>query len=50
MSDHAELRAKVEATANAQPMQILVNNTGGPPGGPAHTAALDEFLRAFNQH
>jgi 3-oxoacyl-[acyl-carrier protein] reductase len=50
MSDHAELRAKVEATANAHPVQILVNNTGGPPGGPAHTADIDAFLAAFNQH
>lgn len=50
MSDHAELRAKVEATANAQPVTILVNNTGGPPGGPANTAATDDYRRAFDQH
>ena len=50
MADHAALRAKVEATANAHPLQILVNNTGGPPGGPASSAAADEFLAAFNQH
>jgi 3-oxoacyl-[acyl-carrier protein] reductase len=50
MNEHAELRAKVEATANAHPVQVLVNNTGGPPGGPAHTAALDDFRIAFNQH
>jgi 3-oxoacyl-[acyl-carrier protein] reductase len=49
-NEHAELRAKVEATVNAHPVQILVNNTGGPPGGPAHTAALDDFRIAFNQH
>ena len=34
MREHADLRAKVEATANAHPVQILINNTGGPPGGP----------------
>lgn len=50
MREHAELRAKVEATANAHPIQILVNNTAGPPGGPANTAAPDDFLRAFEQH
>ncbi len=50
MLDHVELRAKVEATANAHPIQILINNSGGPPGGPAHTAAPDDFLRAFTQH
>jgi 3-oxoacyl-[acyl-carrier protein] reductase len=50
MNDHPELRAKIEATVNTHPVQILVNNTGGPPGGPAHTAALDDFRIAFNQH
>ncbi len=50
MNEHAALRAKVEATANAHAVQILVNNTGGPPGGPAHTAATAAFLDAFNQH
>ena len=50
MRDHPELRAKVEATANAQPIQILVNNSGGPPGGPAHAASPDEFRDAFEQH
>ncbi len=50
MSDHAELRAKVESVANAQPVSILVNNTGGPPGGPASTASADDYRRAFEQH
>lgn len=29
---------------------ILVNNTGGPPGGLAIDASTDEFLSAFNNH
>ena len=29
---------------------ILINNTGGPPGGQAIDAATDEFLAAFNNH
>lgn len=29
---------------------ILVNNTGGPPGGSAMNATLEEFLSAFNNH
>ena len=49
MGDADTLRAKVEATANARAVQILVNNSGGPPGGPASTAAPDEFRRAFEQ-
>jgi 3-oxoacyl-[acyl-carrier protein] reductase len=50
MNDHAALRAKVEAAAKARAVQILVNNSGGPPGGHAHTAAIDEFRTAFEQH
>ncbi|NCT68237.1 MAG: SDR family oxidoreductase [Rhodanobacteraceae bacterium] len=50
MREHDALRAQVEATANAQPVQILVNNSGGPPGGPANSAAPDEFRAAFEQH
>jgi 3-oxoacyl-[acyl-carrier protein] reductase len=50
MSDHAALRTKVEALAGARPVHVLVNNTGGPPGGPAHTAETDAFITAFNQH
>ncbi len=30
--------------------EILVNNTGGPPPGPAHLANTDEFLAAFQNH
>lgn len=33
-----------------EPYHILVNNTGGPPAGPAHSADLEEYLNAFNQH
>lgn len=32
------------------PVHILVNNTGGPPGGPITNAKTDEFLQAFNNH
>jgi 3-oxoacyl-[acyl-carrier protein] reductase len=31
-------------------IHILVNNTGGPPGGAALTATTEEFLSAFNNH
>lgn len=29
---------------------ILINNTGGPAGGPVFSASIDEFERAFTQH
>lgn len=44
------LRAQVEALVAGKPVQILINNTGGPPGGPAHTAEVAAFLDAFNKH
>ena len=50
MNEHTELRVRVEAAANDRAVHILINNSGGPPGGPAHTAALDDFRIAFNQH
>ena len=31
-------------------VHILVNNTGGPPGGPLKDADTQEFIQAFNQH
>lgn len=50
MSDHTALRAKVEAAVIGKPVQILINNTGGPPGGQAQSAKVEEFLAAFGQH
>jgi 3-oxoacyl-[acyl-carrier protein] reductase len=32
------------------PIQILVNNTGGPPGGLLYEAAPHDFIKAFSQH
>lgn len=45
-----DLRAKVDALVARAPAHILVNNTGGPPGGPAHTADAAAFLDAFQRH
>ncbi|MGA9343065.1 MAG: SDR family oxidoreductase [Rhodanobacteraceae bacterium] len=49
-TDRDGLRARVEALTNARAAQIVVNNTGGPPGGSAHAADIAEYLDAFNQH
>lgn len=32
------------------PHHILINNTGGPPGGPIAEATAEEFLRAYHMH
>jgi 3-oxoacyl-[acyl-carrier protein] reductase len=48
--DTDRLRAQVQALAAGKPVHILVNNTGGPPGGPVHAAESDAFERAFRQH
>ena len=50
MDDTDALRTAVEAHVAAHPAQILVNNTGGPPGGPAHAAQTDAFVEAFRRH
>ena len=50
MDDTDALRAAVEMHVAAHPVQILVNNTGGPPGGAAHAAAPEAFESAFRRH
>ncbi|MDH5823172.1 SDR family oxidoreductase [Luteimonas sp. RD2P54] len=45
-----ELRAQAGALAAERPVQILVNNSGGPPGGPAHGADAQAYLDAFGKH
>ncbi len=50
MDDTDALRAAVETHVAAHPVQILVNNTGGPPGGAAHAAAPEAFESAFRRH
>ena len=36
--------------AEQKAIHILVNNTGGPPGGPITEATPDAFLSAYNNH
>ena len=44
------LRAAVAGLADAAPVHILVNNTGGPPGGPVLGADESAFVDAFSRH
>ncbi|MCA9306472.1 MAG: SDR family oxidoreductase [Phycisphaerales bacterium] len=39
-----------DAIKKSQRYEILINNTGGPPGGQAVDARPDEFARAFEAH
>ena len=50
-SNPIELKKKItEFVENGNSVNVLVNNTGGPKGGPIKDAEIDEFLLAFNQH
>jgi 3-oxoacyl-[acyl-carrier protein] reductase len=40
----------VAARVSDHPAQILINNTGGPPGGSAHDAQAAEYVDAFSRH
>lgn len=50
VADAAGLRAQVSALAASKAVHILVNNTGGPPGGAANEAGDDAYLDAFHKH
>jgi 3-oxoacyl-[acyl-carrier protein] reductase len=50
LTDADGLRKLVDAKVAERPVHILVNNTAGPPGGPAHAAAPEAYLRVFHQH
>lgn len=50
VADTEALRAQVQALAGQRPVHILVNNSGGPPGGRAVDAAADAYLDAFQRH
>jgi 3-oxoacyl-[acyl-carrier protein] reductase len=45
-----DLLEKVRAVLVRKPLHILVNNTGGPPGGPITEATAAAFLSAAQQH
>lgn len=49
-SDNESVKEMAYSIAAEYDVQILVNNTGGPAGGPISEAKSDEFINAFNQH
>jgi len=44
------LKAELDKYLKDHTIDILVNNTGGPPAGPAIEAKPEEYLAAFSQH
>jgi 3-oxoacyl-[acyl-carrier protein] reductase len=50
MQDTSSLQATVADIVATHPVHILINNTGGPPGGPAHSAEPAAFEDTFRQH
>lgn len=46
-----ELKDKLDSYLSKNPTaHILINNTGGPAGGPIFNADISEFMNAMNQH
>jgi 3-oxoacyl-[acyl-carrier protein] reductase len=48
--EHLRMAIGEWTSRNPHPVHILVNNAGGPPGGPSFGADIGEFHAAFNQH
>ena len=49
-ADTDGLRSAIAGLCADRPVHVLVNNTAGPAGGPAHTATEDAFLDTFRRH
>lgn len=49
-ADREALERAVSALVAAKPVQILINNTGGPAPGPIALASEAQFLDTFGQH
>ncbi len=49
-SDIQDLKKRIRGLVSVKPIHILINNTGGPPGGPISEAAIEEFTTAFQNH
>ncbi|MBD9477542.1 SDR family oxidoreductase [Pseudoxanthomonas sp. PXM02] len=50
VSDAETLQDKVGRLVAERPVHILINNTGGPPGGRAIDAGASDYLAAFQRH
>jgi 3-oxoacyl-[acyl-carrier protein] reductase len=50
VADFSQPETVSRAVAGAGEIHILINNTGGPKGGPALAAGAEEYLAAFRMH
>lgn len=50
MADTEPLAQQLEQHVADDPVHILINNTGGPPGGPLAEAGADAMMDAYRQH
>jgi 3-oxoacyl-[acyl-carrier protein] reductase len=44
------LESKIKELIKQQPIHILINNSGGPPGGPLLSNTIDDFEAPFKRH
>ena len=49
-SEPDTVRDKIAGLVSRKMVHVLVNNTGGPPPGPAIDANVNEFVQAFSNH
>ncbi|PHN05231.1 SDR family oxidoreductase [Flavilitoribacter nigricans] len=49
-TDSKDLKKKITGLVSGRTIHILINNTGGPAGGPITEAKVAEFQQAFHNH
>ena len=49
-SNPEQVKNVITTHVSITPVHILINNTGGPPGGPITEASEEAFINTFNQH
>jgi 3-oxoacyl-[acyl-carrier protein] reductase len=49
-NDREDLHKKVTGLLTIKPIHILINNTGGPAGGPILDATAEQFISAYQNH
>ncbi|MES2850965.1 MAG: SDR family oxidoreductase [Bacteroidota bacterium] len=48
--DPATVKEAIENFVSKNTVHVLINNSGGPAGGPIATAAEEDFINTFNRH